>query len=285
MKQIIMALVLLTSTASAQVVSQNNLVQKELGWYTAIQGNGNAAVTGAKPRYGFGDVGFGSLQLHTTGKMEDWVFAYRYAETNWGMLSQLSSLSFDWYRSSNPNWDADVTKDGIQLYDWKYKSPAFRVFLDDNTEIVWENYFNRPINNDVSYVDTWQTSEMINGNFWYRNAEGYSLSANPCSTNEMPVWGGGVQALTIGQIVSCYGDKQVVGVGVGLGSQWPYAYKGFVDNVIITSDGTQVLNTNFDHKGKDFNVPSTTVPEPSTYAMMLVGLAGIGMITRRKRMS
>lgn len=281
MRKVIVALVLWANTASAQVVSQNNLVQKDLGWYTSIQGNGNVAVTGSKPRYGFGDVGFGSLQLHTTGKMEDWVFAYRYAETNWGMLSQLSSLSFDWYRSSNPNWDADVTKDGIQLYDWKYKSPAFRVFLSDNTEIVWENYFNRPIDNDVSYVDTWQTSEMINGNFWYRNEAGYSLSNGPCLTSDMPVWGGGVQALTISEIVTCYGDKQIVGVGVGLGSQWPYAYKGFVDNVIVTSNGNQVLNTNFDHK----SIPTTTVPEPSTYAMMLVGLVGIGMVTRRKRLS
>jgi len=283
MKKIItavLALALTATTVNAQVVSQNNLVQKDLGWYTEIQGNGNATVTGAKPRYGFGDVGFGSLQMHTTGKMEDWVFAYRYADTNWGALSNLTSLSFDWFRSSNPNWDADVTKDGIQLYDWKYKSPAFRVFLDDNTEIVWENYFNRPINNDLSYVDSWQTSEMINGNFWYRNAEGYSLSANPCSTNELPVWGGGVQALTISQIVSCYGDKQVLGVGVGLGSQWPYAYKGFVDNVKVSSGGTEVLNTNFDR-----GVPSTTVPEPSTYLMMIVGLVGLGMVSRRKRLT
>ena len=283
MKKIItavLALALTATAANAQVVSQNNLAQKDLGWYTEIQGNGNATVTGAKPRYGFGDVGFGSLQMHTTGKMEDWVFAYRYADTNWGALSNLTSLSFDWFRSSNPNWDADVTKDGIQLYDWKYKSPAFRVFLDDNTEIVWENYFNRPINNDLSYVDSWQTSEMINGNFWYRNAEGYSLSANPCSTNELPVWGGGVQALTISQIVSCYGDKQVMGVGVGLGSQWPYAYKGFVDNVKVSSGGTEVLNTNFDR-----GVPSTTVPEPSTYLMMIVGLVGLGMVGRRKKLT
>lgn len=284
MKKIItavLALALTATTVNAQVVSQNNLAQKDLGWYIGIQGNGNATVTGANPRYGFGDVGKGSLQMHTTGKMEDWVFAYRYADTNWGMLSNITSLSFDWFRSSNPNWDADATKDGIQLYDWKYKSPAFRVFFDDNTEIVWESYFNRPIDNDLSYVDSWQTSQMINGNFWYRNEAGYSLSANPCSTNELPVWGGGVQALTISQIVSCYGDKQVMGVGVGLGSQWPYQYKGFVDNVIVESNGTQVLNTNFD-KG---SIPVTTVPEPSTYGMMLVGLVGIGMLTRRKRLS
>jgi len=275
------ALLMIAPTAAAQVVSQQNLVQQDLGWYTNIQGNGNATVTGAKPRYGIGDVGFGSLQLHTTGKMEDWVFAYRYADTNWGSLSQLTSLSFDWFRSTNPNWDADVTKDGIQLYDWKYKSPAFRVFLSDNTEIVWENYFNRPIDNNLDYVDDWQTSEMINGNFWYRNADGYSLNTTPCTTNQMPVWGGNVQALSISQIVECYGDRQVIGVGVGLGSQWPYQYKGFVDNVIVTSNGTQVLNTNFDHKG----VPSTTVPEPSTYAMMLVGLVGIGMVSRRKKVA
>jgi len=278
MKQVIMALVLLTSTASAQVVSQNNLVQRDLGWYTNIQGNGNATVTGANPRYGFGDVGSGSLQMRTTGKMEDWVFAYRYADTNWGMLSEITSLSFDWFRSSTPNWDADITKDGIQLYDWKYKSPAFRLFFGDNTEIVWESYFNRPINNDVSYIDTWQTSEMINGNFWYRDGAGYSLNTTSCFTNEMPVWGGNVQAITISDILDCYGDKEVVGVGVGLGSQWPYEYKGFVDNVKVAREGVEVLNTNFDRLPE-----ATVVPEPSTYAMMIVGLVGIGMVARRKR--
>lgn len=276
---VVLGLLLLAPNATAQVVSQNDLVQQNLGWYIGVQGNGNATVTSAKPRYGFGDVGFGSLQMHTTGKMEDWVFAYRYAETNWGTLSQLSSLSFDWYRTSNPNWNAESVDD-IVLYDWKYKSPAFRVFLDDNTEIVWENYFNRPLNDDLSYVDDWQTSEMINGNFWYRDANGYSLNTTPCTTNDMPVWGGNVQTLNIGQIVSCYGDKQVIGVGVGLGSQWPYKFDGFVDNVIVGSNGTQVLNTNFDR-----GVPSTVVPEPSTYAMMLIGLVGLGLVGRQKKVT
>lgn len=281
MKKLIVAMLLglfFATPVNAQVVSQQNLVLKESGWYTVIQGNGNATVTSANPRYGFGDVGNGSLQMRSTGKMEDWVFAYRYADTNWGALSQLTSLSFDWFRTSTPNWDAESVN-GIQLYDWKYKSPAFRVFLEDNTEIVWESYFNRPIDNDVSYVDTWQTSEMINGNFWYRNEAGYSLSATPCSTDSMQVWGGGVQSLTIGQIVSCYGDKQVMGIGVGLGSQWPYEYKGFVDNVKVSSNGVEMLNTNFD------NLPTTTVPEPSTYAMMLIGLVGVGMMARRKTLS
>ncbi len=152
------------------------------------------------------------------------------------------------------------------------------MFLNDNTEIVWENYFNRPIDNNLDYADDWQTSEMINGNFWYRDANGYSLNTTPCTTNDMPVWGGNVQALSISQIVECYGDRQVMGVGVGLGSQWPYQYKGFVDNVIVESKGQQILNTNFDR------MPNTTVvPEPATYMMMLLGLVGIGFVARGKK--
>jgi hypothetical protein len=122
---------------------------------------------------------------------------------------------------------------------------------------------------------------MINGNFWYRDGDGYSLNTSPCSTSELPVWGGNVQTLSINQIIACYGNKQVIGVGVGLGSQWPYMYRGYVDNVRISSNGTDVLNTNFDRLGKP---PHTTVPEPSTYAMLLIGLVGIGTVTWRRHM-
>lgn len=278
MKKLLLALLVTVNTVHAQVVTQNDLVQGTLGWTTQIQGNGNAVVTSANPRYGFGDVGNGSLQLHTTGKMNDWVFATKYADTNWGMLSQITGLSFEWFRSSTPNWDAESVGN-ITLYDWKYKSPAFRLYFGDNTEMVWESYFNRPINNDLSYINTWQTENILGGNFWYRNGDGYSLNTQPCFTDEIPVWGGNVQAVTINDILSCYGDKEVTGVAVGLGSQWPYKYRGFVDNVQIQSNGEYVVNANFD------NIPSTAVPEPATYAMMLVGLVGIGFMTRRKKMS
>lgn len=272
------ALMTLVTRANAQVVSQQALANKELGWYTVIQGNGTAMVTSTNPRYGLGDVGEGSLQLRSTGDMNDWVFAYRYADTNWGMLSQLTSLSFDWFRVSSQDWNAEQVN-GINLYDWKYKSPAFRVFFSDNTEIVWENYFNRPINNDVSYIDTWQTSQLLNGNFWYRNGSGYSLNTSPCFTNQLPIWGGNVAAITIPDIVNCYGDKTIVGVGVGLGSQWPYEYMGFIDNVMVSSNGVQVLNTNFDN--------NKTVPEPTTFDMMIIGILCIIVFaaTRKKTMN
>jgi hypothetical protein len=94
----------------------------------------------------------------------------------------------------------------------------------------------------------------------------------------MPVWGGGIQSLSINQIIECYGDKQVIGVGVGIGSQWPYKYSGFVDNVIVESNGQQVINTNFDRLPN-----ATVVPEPATYMMMLVGLVGVGFMSRRKK--
>jgi len=261
--------------ANAQVVSQQALANKELGWHTVVQGNGTAMVTSTNPRYGFGDVGEGSLQLRSTGDMNDWVFAYRYADTNYGMLSQLTSLSFDWFRVSSQDWNAEQVN-GINLYDWKYKSPAFRVFFSDNTEIVWESYFNRPINNDVSYIDTWQTSQLLNGNFWYRNGSGYSLNTSPCFTNQLPIWGGNVAAITISDIVNCYGDKTIIGVGVGLGSQWPYQYEGFIDNVKVSSNNVQVLNTNFDN--------SKTIPEPTTPDLMIIGAFVLGGVILRKKL-
>lgn len=281
MKKIMMmvlALMFTATTANAQIVTQNNLQTGDLGWKTQIQGNTTLNVTPTNPRFGFGNVGNGSLEMTLSGAMNDWGFAYLRTDTNWGMLSDITGLSFEWFRSATPNWDAESVGD-ITLYDWKYKSPAFRLYFGDNTEIVWESYFNRPIDNDLSYINTWQTENIIDGNFWYRNGDGYSLNTSPCFTNEMPVWGGNVQAIKINDILNCYGDKEVTGVAVGLGSQWPYEYKGFVDNVKVQSNGEYVVNANFD------NIPSTAVPEPSTYGMMLIGLVGIGFLTRRKRAS
>jgi hypothetical protein len=261
--------------AQLQVVTQQGLQQETQNWETWTQGKTSITVTGNNPRYGYGDVGSGSLQMRINGNMTDWGFVKTTGE--FGLLSQLTSVSFDWFRSSTPNWDAESVGD-VTLYDWKYKSPAFRLLLGDDTELVWESYFNREINNDLSYIDTWNTSNVLNGNFWYRSGDGYSLLGSACTTGAMNVWDGTAQPITVSEMINCYGDREVTGVAVGLGSQWPYEYKGYVDNVRLSSNNAELLNANFD-------IHTSTVPEPATYMMMLIGLVGIGFFARRKRLS
>ena len=65
------------------------------------------------------------------------------------------------------------------------------------------------------------------------------------------------------------------GVAVGIGCRWPHAYEGFVDNVRLGFEGqnTLAVNTNFD---------VTTVPEPSTTALLAVGMFALGFAARRR---
>jgi hypothetical protein len=64
-----------------------------------------------------------------------------------------------------------------------------------------------------------------------------------------------------------------------VGSQWPLPYHGFVDNVRMGFDDQQglALDANFDF------VPTSTVPEPSTYALMAAGLLALGAVARQRR--
>lgn len=247
--------------AQGEIVAPNNL-----RWQSNVQGTATVNISSTQPRYGYGNVGDMSLELHTTGQMSDWAFYTRTVlpGESWGKLTELTTLSFDWLRITSPNWNASQTTSGIPLYDWQYKSPVFRVLLSNNAELVWENYFNRPINGDVSYINSWQSEHILLGNFWYRNNNLYSSTAGNCSLDQLGVWTGLHQVVSINEAVSCFGDATVVGVSVGVGSQWPFEYNGFVDNVRVGFNNTTVVNANFDQ--------ISTIPEPSSYVLMITVL-------------
>ena len=270
--------ILLSAFMATTVQAQGEVIPPgDARWNANTIGNATVAITATNPGFGYGNVGEMSLELKTTGNMNDWAFFTRTPLENesWGLLSEISSLSFDWFRVADAYWNAQITRDGIRLYDWQYKSPAFRVLLENDAEIVWESYFNwGPNPDDLSYIDNWQTSNLINGNFWYRQGNQYSVVTGECATSEVPVWSGLHAPGTINNIVKCFGDRQVTGVSVGVGSQWPYEYHGFVDNVVIGFNGNTTVNANFDR--------TSTVPEPSTYVMLTTGLLALAIFKFRK---
>jgi hypothetical protein len=70
----------------------------------------------------------------------------------------------------------------------------------------------------------------------------------------------------------------VYGIGVGVGSSWPYPYDGFVDNVKLAFNNQSTIYDNFE-------LDPAVAPEPGTLALLATGLAGLGggSILRRRR--
>lgn len=273
------------------------------------------AAPGAPCSGGFGGVGSGSLELTVTGnsvggEYPDWAFWYLYAGGShndvapFGSLEQLTSLSFDWYRfeAANSSWDA-LPPDGetpINPVDWRWKTPVLRLqllerYADGSTvrsDLVWEGYYNQAsiarhgAPDGYTPVNQWVTQDNIqNDAFWYvRTPEAGGTAAY--SINEtcglpMSFWAGGITPSSVGGLFSdggCFegASVDVLGIAIGVGSQWPLPYRGFVDNVrmgFADQDGYAV-NTNFDFV--------SAVPEPASATLLLIGLGAFAARRRRR---
>lgn len=76
-------------------------------------------------------------------------------------------------------------------------------------------------------------------------------------------------------------NTQIFGIEIGVGSGWGNSYNGAVDHVNVNFGraGTSGVSTNF-----ELNAPVAAVPEPGTWAMMMLGfgIVGFGLRSRRK---
>ncbi|MEO8621605.1 MAG: PEP-CTERM sorting domain-containing protein [bacterium] len=276
---------------NGQVVGPNGVVVAGAAgnWTPDIQAGAFGQVTTTNGRCGFGGYCAGSLELSVTGNQRasdgqypDWAFYSLAANpSGFGSLSSLNALSFDWYRQSDPTWNTTYA-----AIDWPYKTPVLRLTVQDNagrlSDLIWEGWYNHgageELNGSPTPVDQWITSDDLQGgNFWVNllprspGEENMFLDAN-CNYQPFTFWNGGVPGFTIDQLSGAGGcldgaNSQIMRVAVGVGSQWPLPYHGFVDNVQMGFEGSQelALNTNFD-------VTSTTTPEPATLALVGTGL-------------
>jgi hypothetical protein len=270
-----------TLVAFPLVASAQRIVTNGGPWVPDTRGSSVfGLITGANPRYGNG-----SLQLSVTGDLTDWSWfnlfsGDPYLTQGWGLLSDVSTVGFDWYRVGMPPV-GDVP--------WQEQTPALRLYIRSGdpsspefSELVWERYYNVA---SPTPTDQWVVENLLADEVFWRfvTGEGYTIAdcSNPSTITpgiplktETPAdWGNGS---------NCFAPNTVVyGIGVGLGSNWPYPYEAYVDNVRL-GFGDQNLTVWDNFELADAN----TTPEPASLVLLASALVGVGggAMARRRRL-
>jgi hypothetical protein len=168
-------------------------------------------------------------------------------------LSEFNGASYDWYR------DSASTNPGAQ-------APSLRLYVLDGVTggtLIFEPYYQGPPV-DVA-TDSWQTSTIdFNSTVWARPVFGAPPGAS-CDPDAC--------FATLGAYAGAHPGLLVTGFSTGVGSGWNGAFKGAVDNITFSFGGGE----------STYNFEVTSVPEPATWAMMLMGFGGLGAVIRRRR--
>lgn len=183
----------------------------------------------------------------------------------------------------NCSFEADPTINGAE-YPWATVSNWSNVYAPQGGSFErWTNSFDGFAAKDGnSHIEL-----QVNGNTWIQQAfatnagQNYKLdfwSANrprdAWRFSQLDVYLNGTFLVSTGQIFNAYNWQQSSASFVGTGNETLEfrsmgngdSYGDFLDNVSVVSDVSA----------------STVVPEPSTFALMGLGFAAVGMVARRR---
>lgn len=217
-------------------------------------GGGSGMITGTAARSGNG-----SLELRGDRSRIQMGIQYGGATgaTNLMPLSNVTGLSFDWR----------IAGDSISGYNPDY-TPALRLLVQDGnqrSELIWEGVYNSTYGNTVR--DTWYSSSFSDNFYQFVSGQGVTTSGGSQVNKTLSSW-----------IASNYSSNAFVSaISVGAGSGALATYHAFADNVSLgTISGVTTFN---------FERTAAAVPEPATWAMMLIGFGMIGATSRYRRRS
>lgn len=161
---------------------------------------------------------------------------------DFGPVSNITDLSFDWYRDQSSSAQSHLT-------------PAFGVYVADNAGnswlLKWEGVYNNyPQANGPVPVDQWVTENISSGKFWRipQTKNGVWVGFSGCNLPGDPY-----ECFTFSRTLqdSWLAGYNIVGIDVSVGSGWSGGYLSYIDNVKVNAK-----TYNFELVAPDTQAPS-----------------------------